>query len=71
MKMKKELVEEILTLIGLLIIWVMLLGMPLQLLWNWLMPTIFNLPYISFWQAVGLNVMAAILFKPVVKTKKD
>lgn len=39
------------------------LGLPLQLLWNWLMPTIFNLPTITFWQALGLNILASILFK--------
>ena len=38
-----------------------LIGGPLWLLWNWLMPTIFGLPYITFWQAVGLNVLSAIL----------
>ncbi|MGH9732664.1 MAG: hypothetical protein ACRD4A_13280 [Candidatus Acidiferrales bacterium] len=32
-------------------------------LWNWLMPTIFNLPTIGFWQAVGILLLAQILFK--------
>jgi hypothetical protein len=32
-------------------------------LWNWLMPTIFNLPAIGFWQAVGLLILSHILFK--------
>lgn len=31
-------------------------------LWNWLMPTIFKLPSIGFWQAVGLLVLSWILF---------
>jgi hypothetical protein len=59
--------EETVTrvLLGLLVIALLgiLLGLPLQLLWNWLMPTIFNLPTITFWQAMGLNIMASILFK--------
>lgn len=59
--------EETVTrvLLGLLVIALLgiLLGLPLQLLWNWLMPTIFNLPTITFWQAMGLNIMAYILFK--------
>jgi hypothetical protein len=63
--------EAIMYIIGLAILVVMLLGMPLQLLWNWLMPSIFNLPYISFWQAVGLNLMATILFRPTVNIKKN
>jgi len=63
--------EAIMYIIGLAILVVMLLGMPLQLLWNWLMPSLFNLPYISFWQAVGLNLMATILFRPTVNIKKN
>ena len=31
-------------------------------LWNWLLPALFGLPAISFWQAVGLLVLARILF---------
>lgn len=33
-----------------------------MLLWNWLMPVIFGLTAISFWQALGLLVLARILF---------
>lgn len=33
------------------------------LLWNWLMPDIFGLPTITYWQAWGLCVMAHVLFK--------
>jgi len=31
-------------------------------LWNWLMPGLFALHRISFWQALGLLVLAKILF---------
>lgn len=48
----------------------LLIGGPLWLLWNWLMPTIFGLPYITFWQAVGLNLLSSILFKPTVNVNK-
>ena len=47
-----------------------LIGGPLWLLCNWLMPTIFGLPYITFWQAVGLNVLSAILLGKI-NVKKD
>lgn len=30
-------------------------------LWNWLMPAIFGLKLISFWQAIGLLILARIL----------
>jgi hypothetical protein len=47
-----------------------LIGGPLWLLWNWLMPTIFGLPYITFWQAVGLNILSAILLGKI-NVKKE
>ncbi len=31
-------------------------------LWNWLMPVIFKLPVIDFWQAAGLFALSKILF---------
>jgi len=31
-------------------------------LWNWLMPAIFGLPAITFWQALGLMGLSWILF---------
>ena len=40
----------------------LILGLPLMLLWNWLMPIIFGLPVLTFWQAVGINFLASILF---------
>src|SRR5579871_6833726 len=30
-------------------------------LWNWLMPTLFGLKLITFWQAIGLLILARIL----------
>ena len=38
-------------------------GLALMLLWNWLMPAVFGLPQVTYWQAVGLLVLAHILFK--------
>ena len=37
---------------GFLVVW----------LWNWLMPVLFRLPVITFWQAWGLLILATILF---------
>ncbi len=37
-------------------------GLAVQWLWNTLMPEVFNLPEVSYWQAVGLFVLAHILF---------
>jgi hypothetical protein len=56
-------IHNVLLVAGLLILACLLFGLPLQILWNILMPTIFGLPYITFWQACGLQLMAALLFK--------
>lgn len=40
-----------------------LFGWVVMLLWNWLMPSIFSLPAIGFWQAWGLVLLSAIFFK--------
>ena len=63
-----EIFKNVLGIIALLCLVCLLLGLPLMLLWNWLMPIVFNLPTITFWQAVGINVLASILFKPTVTT---
>ncbi|HLX67272.1 MAG TPA: hypothetical protein VKR41_09765 [Puia sp.] len=44
------------------IIGVFVFGTVVMLLWNALMPDIFNLRQITFWQALGLLVLAKILF---------
>lgn len=49
----------------------MVLAWPLQLLWNGcLVPAIDGINTISFWQALGLNFLASILFKNS-NVKKD
>jgi hypothetical protein len=54
--------EGILKIMAIISLVCLLLGLPLMLLWNWLIPVIFGLSEISFWQAVGLNLLASILF---------
>ena len=34
----------------------------LMRLWNWLMPDLFGLPTVTYWQALGVFVMAKLLF---------
>ncbi len=41
-----------------------LFGWLVMLLWNWLMPDIFGLPRIGYWQGWGLVLLAHILIKP-------
>lgn len=44
------------------IAFMLLFGYGFMLLWNWLMPEVFGLPILSYWQAVGILVMAKLLF---------
>jgi hypothetical protein len=37
-------------------------GFVLMSLWNWLMPALFGLRVITFWQAVGLFILGKLLF---------
>lgn len=37
-------------------------GEIVHLLWNWLMPSLFHLSAITFWQALGLMVLSWLLF---------
>ena len=64
-------IHNALMLIGILILACLLFGLPLQILWNLLMPELFSLPYITFWQACGLQLMAALLFKSNIDIKKN
>jgi hypothetical protein len=67
--MKNSIIEGILAVVGLIMLIALLFGLPLQILWNLLMPELFSLPYISFWQACGLNLIAGILFRSNVTVK--
>jgi len=69
--MKNNILESILVIIGLIILAALLFTLPLQLLWNWLMPQLFNLPIITFKEAFGLNMLAGILFRTNVNIKKN
>ena len=40
-----------------------LFGWVVMLLWNWLMPDIFGLKRLTYWQAWGLLILSHILFK--------
>lgn len=44
---------------GLLVMW----------LWNWLMPSLFGLPTLNFWQSWGLSFLGGLLFGRVNVSK--
>ena len=69
--MKNQTLYNVAYIIGLIALIVVALGFPLMIVWNWIMPDIFGLPEITFWQAIGLNFLSVILIKPTIKVNKD
>lgn len=48
------------------------MSLPVMLLWDWLMPTLFGLKEITWFQAWGLMFLCGLLFKSHTSTtKKD
>ena len=66
--------DEILTLIGLmvgvLIAATLLVTLPIYWLWNWLMPELFGLQTLTFWQALGVALLSSCLFKSASSSSK-
>lgn len=46
----------------LIVAFIALFGFVFQYLWNWLMPDIFGLTTITYWQAIGLIILSKIIF---------
>ena len=66
-----EWTTALLVVIGVLCAICLIIGIPTWILWNLIVPDIFGLPYITFWEAVGLNLLCTFLFKNVsVASKK-
>ena len=45
------------------VLFAFLFGWLVMLLWNWIMPAVFGLSAITYWQAWGLVILTHILFK--------
>ena len=61
--MNKREWEALLGAIGIAILSLLILTYPVMWIWNAVMPDVFGLPHISFWQALGLGILANIFFK--------
>ena len=48
----------------------LVISLPVMLLWNWLIPPIFGIGEITFWQASGLQILNRLLFKTTIKIKE-
>jgi hypothetical protein len=43
-------------------VFALVFGILVMLLWNWLMPLIFGLPEITYWQAFGIVILVKLVF---------
>jgi hypothetical protein len=48
--------------VGFAVVFALVFGLIVKILWNWLMPAIFGLGEITFWQAFGIVLLAKLLF---------
>lgn len=58
-----DIIASVLGIMLLIILIGLFMSIPVWLLWNWLMPDIFSLTEISFWQALGISMLSSCLFK--------
>jgi hypothetical protein len=47
----------------------LILAFPVMWLWNWIMPAVFGLIKITFWQALGINLLCGFLFRGTTTAK--
>jgi len=52
-------------------VFALLFGFLVMVLWNWLMPALFGLKAITYWQAFGIVVLAKLLFAGFAPHRKD
>jgi hypothetical protein len=55
------------TFIGIIVamFFALVFGLAVKALWNWIMPTIFGLTVITYWQAFGIIILSKILFSGI------
>lgn len=55
-------------LVGILltVLWCFVASLAIWPLWNCVMPAVFGLPAISYWQAFGISLLTTLLFKGTV-----
>ena len=66
----EDILTAVATVIGVIVLVGLLLTLPTLWLWNWLMPIIFGLKELTFWQAMGVSFLSSILFKSSSSSSK-
>jgi uncharacterized membrane protein len=59
----REHFQKFMMVVGFICLVALITGLPLWILWNLVAVDIFDVPHITFWQAVGLQIIAGLLFK--------
>jgi hypothetical protein len=66
MRTRQERMQRVMTLAPMMLVFgvgaVFIAGTVVKLLWNWLVPWLFGLPALTFWQALGVLLLSRILF---------
>lgn len=60
----------ILGILAVMFVFSLIVSLPVMLLWDWLMPTIFGLPEITWFQAWGLLFLCGLLFRSSTASNK-
>lgn len=66
-----EAIIKISLVLFMLVIVALFMAFPVMLLWNWLMPKIFGLIVINFWEALGLCLLSSAFFKSSNSSSKN
>lgn len=57
--------------VAIIVAWALLTAFPIKWLWNYLMPELFSLKQITFWQALGMALLCSFLFKSHHSSSED
>jgi hypothetical protein len=57
--------------VGFAVLFALVFGLVVKVLWNWLMPAVFGLGTVTFWQAFGLVLLAKLLFGGFAHPHRD
>lgn len=60
--MRRHRIGKIVAMVALAIVVLVAVGFVIMTLWNWLMPALFGLHAIGYWQAIGILVLSKLLF---------
>ena len=66
-----NLVSMIVGIVGFIFVMAALMSLPVMLLWDWLMPSIFGLREITWFEAWGLFFLCGLLFRSHTTVNKN